>query len=118
MQFSFFECFWLCSYSFKFFRIIYLCSYSFFLPELILHKYSVEGNMQRGRWDDIDRGRQREKAGRCFFVDVFDVLVFRFLRNLKGVQGTLRGYQGSGDVYVNSLLHTCASRVMPISPWL
>ena len=33
----------LCSYSFKFFRIIYFCSYIFFLPELILHKYSVEG---------------------------------------------------------------------------
>ena len=31
------------SYSFDFSRIIYLCSYSFFLPELILHKYSVEG---------------------------------------------------------------------------
>ena len=30
----------------------------------------------------------------------------------------VRGYQGSGDVYVNSLLHTGASRVMPISPWL
>ena len=39
--FDFFFC--LCSYSFKIFRIIYLCSYSFFLPELILHKYSVEG---------------------------------------------------------------------------
>ena len=39
--FEFFFC--LCSYSFKFFRIIYLCSYSFFLPELILHRYSVEG---------------------------------------------------------------------------
>ena len=32
---------------FQFFRIIYLCSYSFFLPELILHKYSVEGYVQR-----------------------------------------------------------------------
>ena len=46
LQFSFFFEFFfcLCSYSFKIFRIIYLCSYSFFfLPELILHKYSVEG---------------------------------------------------------------------------
>ena len=47
LQFSFFEFFLnffcLCSYSFKNFRIIYLCSYSFFLPELILHHYSVEG---------------------------------------------------------------------------
>ena len=30
----------------------------------------------------------------------------------------LRGYQGSGDVYVNSLLLTRASRVVPISLWL
>ena len=44
LQFSFFfDFFCLCSYSFKIFRIIYLCSYSFFLPEFILHKYSVEG---------------------------------------------------------------------------
>ena len=28
---------------FQFFRIILLCSYSLLLPELILHKYSVEG---------------------------------------------------------------------------
>ena len=34
------------------------------------------------------------------------------------MSGNLRGYQGSGDVYVNSLLHTWASRVMPVSPWL
>ena len=41
-SFHFFDFFVLCSYSFEIFRIIWLCSYRFF-PELILHKYSVEG---------------------------------------------------------------------------
>ena len=31
----------------KNFRIIQLCSYSFFLLELILHKYSVEGESEQ-----------------------------------------------------------------------
>ena len=41
LQFSFFI-FLIVQLQFRFFRIIYLCSY-IFLPELILHKYSVEG---------------------------------------------------------------------------
>ena len=42
LQFSFFEFFLIMQLQFRFFRIIYLCSYIFFLPEFILHKYSVE----------------------------------------------------------------------------
>ena len=42
LQLSFFDCFWLCSYSFKFSELFSYAATVFF-PELILHKYSVEG---------------------------------------------------------------------------
>ena len=55
--------FCLCSYSFKFFRIIYLCSYSFFLPELILHKYSVEGYASNSFAFVNDQAEQFRRGG-------------------------------------------------------
>ena len=64
----------LCSCSFKFFRIIYLCSYSFFLPELILHKFSVEGYSCR----------QSGEICQVVSAGAFTLLCYAFWFSLKG----------------------------------
>ena len=57
----FFEFFLLMQLQFQIFPNIYLCSYSFFLPEFILHQFSVEGYARRFRrrhWSFLGLGNK------------------------------------------------------------
>ena len=72
--------FWLCIYSSKKSRIIELCSYSFFWPELILHKYSVEGYLNKFKMrQNLVRERTRHQYGMRKQLRKSSPGVFRFL---------------------------------------